>query len=231
MSFGQPHWSIPLERLSCKSNEVHVWRANLQGLVSQLTTLVRILNTEEIARANRFARETDRDRYIACRAGLRMILTRYLGVSTAALVFRLNVNGKPRLHNELGAVDLRFSVSYTEGLALYSVSCGRETGVDVEWVRSSLASPWIAERFFLAEEAKWLGQLGGDSYVEGFFQCWTRMEAYLKACGQGLAGAGTDSSEDRSDWSIYDLQPGTGYAGALAAGGQGHRIICWDLPL
>jgi len=222
-------WTRFPQRFSCEHDEVHVWCVSLQERRPELVNLVRVLNTEEIARANRFIKATDRDQYIACRAGLRLILSGYLDVSPEALCFRSDSNGKPRLESVTVPMALSFSVSHSEGFALYSVSRGRATGVDLERIRPHLASPWISERFFLEEDSARLKHLDGDAFVEGFFVYWTRMEAFLKACGLGLAGLGRDESEDRSKWAIYDLTPRPGYIGALTVEGQEHRLTCWDL--
>jgi len=34
--------------------------------------------------------------------------------------------------------------------------------------------------------------------------------------------------DEASRWSFYDLQPGEGYAGALAVEGHSHQIKCWS---
>lgn len=218
-----------LEHLTCGSNEVHVWRVSIEDQMAHLGNLLEILSQRELHRMFRFAIPSDRDRYTVCRATLKLILARYLDVTPEKICFWFDTNGKPQLQKERGLVDVRFSVSHSEDLALFSVSLGRETGVDIEWIRPALASQWIAERFFPADEVKYLGQLKGISYIDGFFRCWTRMEAYLKALGQGLAGVGKFTDYDRLAWSLYDLNLGTGYTGSLAVQGHDHRIVYYDL--
>jgi 4'-phosphopantetheinyl transferase len=45
----------------------------------------------------------------------------------------------------------------------------------------------FAERFFSAGELAALRSLPPDGQLDAFFRCWTRKEAYLKACGEGLS--------------------------------------------
>ena len=54
---------------------------------------------------------------------------------------------------------LRFNVSHSEGVALYAVTRGRETGLDIEFVRENFASLDIAKRFFSKAEVSVLGAL------------------------------------------------------------------------
>jgi len=86
-------------------------------------------------------------------------------------------------------------------------------------------------------------------YAEAFFSCWTKKEAYLKACGEGLAiplnsfsvPRTTDRAPTPEDlcvaskdivpanrWSLYILRPAPGYAGALAIEGSGWRLSQWQ---
>jgi len=208
---------------------VHVWRVSLDGLAWAEERLGHVLAGEERERASRFAAPTDRRRYITRRAALRVILAHYLDTSPAELCFRSDSHGKPRLESEAGPASLRFNVSHSEGLALYSISRGRETGVDVERIRRHLASPWIAKRFFPPDEVARLRQLPEDSYAGAFFVCWTRVEARLKAWGRGLGAATGGGTGDCSALTVHELAPGRGYAGALAVEGHDHRLVFWDL--
>jgi len=158
-----------------------------------------------------------------------LILSHYLDVTPEKICFTSDTKGKMQLQKKSSSLDIQFSLSHSGNMALYSISLKKENGVDVEWIRSDLPSHWIAERFFPAEEVKYLRQLKGVSFIEGFFQCWTRMEAYIKALGKGLAGAGKATNYDRLNWSLYDLNLCKGYVGSLAIQGHNHRIVYFDL--
>ena len=55
-------------------DEVHVWEASLTRSASELAALWALLAPDERERAERFAFERDRDRYIAGRGLLRLLL-------------------------------------------------------------------------------------------------------------------------------------------------------------
>jgi len=90
-----------------------------------------------------------------------------------------------------------------------------------------------------------LSALPDPLYADAFLACWIRKEAYLKACGNGLAvpldgfsvpvmtdpaaspvdlDVVSDDSDPAKPWSLYTLQPAPGYIGALAIVGSGWRL-------
>jgi 4'-phosphopantetheinyl transferase len=72
-------------------------------------------------------------------------------------------------------------------VAQYALTDGREIGVDVEYARADFTSDDIASRFFSPLEVQSLGGLSDEERVAGFFRCWTRKEAYIKATGRGMS--------------------------------------------
>jgi 4'-phosphopantetheinyl transferase len=64
---------------------------------------------------------------------------------------------------------LRFSVSHSDGIALYGFSRDRDIDVDVERMRSAFATEEIAERFFAPGELSALRALPSEMR-EGFLQ-------------------------------------------------------------
>jgi 4'-phosphopantetheinyl transferase len=61
--------------------------------------------------------------------------------------------------------------------------------VDIERMRPLPDLDDIARLTFSPEERRWLHRLAPAERLAGFFNCWTRKEAYLKALGAGLAGS------------------------------------------
>jgi 4'-phosphopantetheinyl transferase len=114
----------------------------------------------------------------------------------------------------------------------FTMDC--DLGVDIEAVRPMPDIEDIARRFFCAEETADLMALSTAQRDQGFFLCWTRKEAYIKATGEGLS-APLDAFQvtlrpgeaarmihlERDPiaaqaWTLHDLMPGSRYAAALA---------------
>lgn len=163
------------------------------------------------------------------RGYLRLLLGRYLQTDPKQLQFSYGAWGKPALTPESR---LRFNMSHSHGVALYAVTEGREIGVDVEHVRADFASDDIARRHFSPFEVAALCEGPDEDRVAGFFRCWTRKEAYIKATGRGLSQPldGFDVTLGREEkvallrtddgtherWELVDIAVGPEYAGALA---------------
>ena len=141
-------WSPPPKDLILADHEVHVWRAQLELPSSQVQWLRGILTDDELDRARRFFFEIDRQRFIAARATLRSILSRYIPASPGHLRFYYNQYGKPSLAPEFSSHLLSFNLSHSGGMALYAITRNMEIGVDVEHVRSGFEYEEIAKRFF-----------------------------------------------------------------------------------
>jgi len=146
----------------------------------------RLLSDGERERARRFAFDRDRNRFIVVRALLRQLLAARLGVPPEAVELASGTRGKPVLAGRFAASNLRFNVSHCEDVVVYAFSSGREVGVDVEAVRTLSDADDVAARWFSPREyARYRALEPGDRPL-GFFQCWTRKEAFIKALGEGL---------------------------------------------
>jgi 4'-phosphopantetheinyl transferase len=151
-----------------------------------------LLTDEERAQEPRFYFAHDRRRYLATRALVRTVLSRYATLAPEAWRFAKNDYGRPEIAPEVLAVcpeaaDLRFNVSHTRGLIAMGVARGRELGVDVEHIRVRAASLGIAHRFFSADEIDALASVPEHAQQSRFFEYWTFKESYIKARGMGLS--------------------------------------------
>jgi 4'-phosphopantetheinyl transferase len=240
----QTIWRPAPERPALERDDVHVWRATTVR-PSHVAELARLLTPDESDRANRFHFKKDRDLFISARGLLRTILGRYLHVEPERLRFRYSNFGKPSLV-DAGGMPLRFNVAHSGDQMLFAFALAREIGVDVERVRDDFATYEIAAHYFSRQEVATLEALSNDLRVESFFRCWTLKEAYVKARGEGLSlpldrftvsvdprepaalVAVEDTPDEVSRWSLWDLNPCAGYAGALAVEGQGLRLNLWQ---
>lgn len=142
-----------------------------------------LLSPDERQRAARFHFEVHRQRFIAARRALRLILGSCLDADPASLVFRYAPNGKP----SLDGVPLCFNLSHSAGYALIAVAFGRDLGVDLEEIRPQDDLLALANRFFAPPEQAAVAAAPPAERPATFFRVWTRKEAYLKACGDGLS--------------------------------------------
>jgi 4'-phosphopantetheinyl transferase len=220
------------------SGQVQVWRRELSPDAGDLRALHEILSADEKARSSRFLLEKPRHEYIATRGTLRRLLASHLSCDPRDVAFAYAPSGKPCLDGQFRSSGICFNVSHTDGLAVIALSWKGEIGVDVERLRSDRDPRNIARRFFSQREQDQLLGLSGSELHEAFFRCWTRKEAYIKACGEGLAlpldsfdvefAAGKPPAllATRPDpsivdhWQLYDLPVGPGYAAALALASQ-----------
>jgi 4'-phosphopantetheinyl transferase len=216
---------VPLN-LILASGEVHLWCASLEQPPSLMEELKQALSANEQSRAERFHFERDRVHFILARGLLRKILGNYLKVEPLRLEFCSGPNGKPALAHPSGRSTIHFNLSHSHNLTLYAFSRDREVGIDLEYIRPIDEAEQIAERYFSQQARNALRDLPPDELYKQFFIYWTRMEAYLKARGDGLAGISDD--HDITNWSIYDMLPAAGYISSLAVRASSIRIVCYE---
>jgi 4'-phosphopantetheinyl transferase len=167
-------------------DEIHVWHAALDREDTSVCQLESTLSYEEKARADRFHFANDRKRFVVARGLLRELLGAYLQQAPVSLAFSYGQHGKPALSGGNSLSGLCFNLSHSANLVVYAIARERNLGIDVEHIRPESAGDGIAERYFSALEMNDLKTLPPEKRVEGFFNCWTRKEAYLKATGMGL---------------------------------------------
>lgn len=230
------------------ADEARVWLAHLDLAAATVDRLVAVLSPDERERAVRFHFRRDAMRWIVARATLREILGAYLETEPVAIAFTYGPKGKPALVVEEGRADLQFSISHSADLAAFAVTVGVPVGVDVERLREVDDMEQIAARTFSVRECSALRSLPPEQRAAGFFNCWTRKEAYIKALGEGLSypldrfsvsvapglPARLEVVEDTPDhvetWTMEALPVRAGFAGTVVVGRPGARVRCerWE---
>ena len=173
--------------------EVHLWVARLEASESNFAQGFSWLSPDEVERADRFRFDKHRREFVLGRAVLRALLASYLGIARPQETsFIYGLKGKPALAGAAtpisdAAGSLRFNVSNSGELAVYAFTLDCEIGVDVEYRRRLAEIEGIAQRFFAPDEVSELMGLPEKERPDGFFNCWTRKEAYIKAVGDGLS--------------------------------------------
>jgi len=178
-------WSHAPSPPAFPTGRVDVWRVCLDEAATAGSE-VSVLSPDEIARAGRFHFEKDRTHFTRCRSALRHILADYLSIPATEIRFEYLTSGKPQLAAEQNP-RLQFNVSHSANIALIAVGSEHRLGVDIEQIRSDVDTNSLAERFFSVRERAGLQALPDPIRVLGFFACWTRKEAFLKATGDGFS--------------------------------------------
>ena len=173
------------DRFFIHQDEVHIWHTELLN-PDEAHQMRSLLSSDELQRADRFKFPEHRRRFVIARGCLRQLTAAYLNVAAKAVRFAYSAEGKPQLAPEFPQ-ELSFNVSHSEDLAVFSFATNRKIGVDVEVFRYDVDTEGIPRRFFSDVEQRALAGLHGQEKIQGFFNCWTRKEAYVKAVGQGLS--------------------------------------------
>lgn len=144
-----------------------------------------VLSDEELRRAERFARESDRNHFLQRRA-----FRRYCGVTAlesqqpvSKLVFCETEKGRPFISNVPG---LWFSFSSCRQGFLGAWSLNYAIGVDIEDETRNVEAAELSHQYFSASESSIVESLEGLERVRAFYQFWCLKEAALKSIGEGL---------------------------------------------
>jgi 4'-phosphopantetheinyl transferase len=215
--------------------EVCLWWSALAG--SELVDDVfvdKMLSCDERERAARFHFARDRRRFVLARGMVRHILAQYTNTRPQEIRFQYSARGKLQLADS----DIEFNLAHSDELVVCAIMRGCPVGADVERVRPVADWEQIAAKIFSPAERKALWSLEPDQQLVGFFNAWTRKEAFVKARGDGLAipldsfdvslkpGEPAALLGNRLDanpitgWSLAAIEPAKDYVGAIAVQGQ-----------
>jgi 4'-phosphopantetheinyl transferase len=242
LSSGLPPASAPAH------GELHLLLVDLREAAAAERGLRCYLSLDEIERVARFQSEAARSRFVLTRGWLRVILARGLSATPERLTFSYGTNGKPALAEEWRRSELSFNVSHSEDYALIGLTTGRAIGVDIEQVRPMPDFAAIASGYFSAIEMRAIAALPEADRLRGFFKCWTRKEAFMKATGDGMAIAldGFSVSLDDAEpsiaisdsrlphgdaWTVTGLSLLPECEAAVAVQGSAMRVSAWRDPV
>ncbi len=230
MAYEVPKNWLPESPWILNAPKIDVWCFRTDLPVAASEGLRALLSEAEATRAARFRFERHRVRWTAARAGLRVLLARYVGNSPQELVFKVGPHGKPFLR---GRSIPYFNLSHSGDLALLAVTGHAAVGVDVERLNPRASCDLLARRFFSEREKEWLRGLEDRERLTGFFRIWVVKEAVLKASGVGLSvplrsvevlfesdGRVTvigESEKSEPAWRVFEVPiPVGGYQAAVA---------------
>jgi 4'-phosphopantetheinyl transferase len=218
---------------------VEVWLA--PSVDEAREDLASSLSPAERERAGRLQTAELRRRYVTSHAALRSVLALHTGTAPQDLeVARRpchrygSPHGKPFLPDH---PRVSFNLAHSGDLALVAVAEGREIGVDLMRLAAATLAPSELRAIRLSESA---------DPLTTFLAAWTRKEALLKACGQGIVGGLRDvavppladgartfapGGRVPGTWTVIDLAPPPGYVASLAVeGGRPAVVTRWWAP-
>jgi 4'-phosphopantetheinyl transferase len=227
---------------------VHLWITNDEDIVDPalLARYERLLAPAEAERMRRFRLPRHRHQFLVARALLRHVLALYLDADPAALRFGVNRWGKPHLVAPATTVVPAFNLSHSEGRVVLALAADGEIGADVEAPLRDTAALDIAGHYFAPDEVAQLRDTPAPGQPGRFLDFWTLKEAYIKACGEGLAipldhfayrldddrpiriAFVPERDDDPDRWRFWQLRPASGHRIAVA---HRHLLATQDRPL
>lgn len=229
---------------SLDSQDISIWYARLDQFTGDLAALAQSLSIDEQARADGFRFSRDRERFVTCRAILRMLLARYLATTPSRLTFTYQSHGKPALAADWRDSGVDFNLAHSNGVAMYAFTRIGPLGVDLEYVRPLTDVHRLAAEVFSSRERAAFCMVPAHLQQAAFFHGWTRKEAFLKATGAGLSVPLRQidvtlepgkpaallsiggSAAAASGWLLRGFEPVQGYVAAVAVAATACRLVC-----
>jgi len=218
-------WIIPDTFPDITTGQLHVWKTRAGVHADDA-----ILSADERLRLKRFRFAEQRQSFLSSHTLLRRLIGQYLNLHPAKIEFSYTAFNKPFLSPSQNDKQLEFNLSHSGEMILIGVTVGTAVGVDVEHTKPLPDLEQIAALNFSSGEQQDLLSLPEPQRVEAFYKCWTRKEALIKACGDGLTMS-LDSfrvsllpggparlihSMDQRTWTLIDIAMESGYAAAAA---------------
>ncbi len=235
-------------------SEVHLWQVHQADfdLLALEANCLSWLTEVEVLRYCRYQFDRHRKQFLLGRAVIRVALSSYeQSIKPGEWRFTQNEYGKPAIHPDQQIGSLFFNLSHS-GESLVLVLAGfANIGVDIQRSLKTRRIAAIAQRYFSGKEVEELKGLSAEQQQTRFYELWTLKEAYIKACGMGLAISlrhfscffpGTDKlaikfdslrNDDEKAWQLWQLDAGDAYKLAIAAragvDSGPHKILSWKM--
>lgn len=197
--------------------ECHIWQIPLSA------NYVELLKEAEIKRYLRMTHHEAREDYAASQAGLRSVLSYYIGCPANSVPLQRRERGKPFL---TGGPE--FNLSHSAGQVFAAVA-SHPVGLDIESAMRQVDFTGLAAKFFSPFEKERIAASPRESRNRMFLRHWVCKEATVKLSGDGIFhglrdvevyfasdGSVFGTYRDRSVW-LQEFEPVSGYLAALAS--------------
>lgn len=210
-------------------NQIHIWLIDINNHLNP--DFVAFLDDQENERARRFKFTKDRNCFIGSHAALRKLLGKYCNCAPHAIVYEYTAHNKPILINDH---PIQFNLSHSHDQAIIAITKNHPIGVDIEYIQTKKILTALAKRFFSAKEYDEYKNLPASQKTLGFYNCWTRKEAFVKALGIGITCplksfsvnltpenpakilSIQDNQNDVNQWKLFGFLPKDNYCAAIA---------------
>lgn len=214
------------------SHQIHVWSINVSNVPENFqNSYYGLLSPNERSRVSKLRFLKDQRTFIIARGVLKKLSGYYLNIDPKMVDFEYEKFGKPRYRNNS---PIKFNVSHSGNLILIGFTKDYELGVDIEYIKEDFNMMEIARNFFSKQEIRSLERLPTKEKPIGFYRCWTRKEAIIKAIGTGLSfpldsfavsldhdlnallQTTTWNPSEKKNWTLHSFRPNKKYMAAIA---------------
>jgi 4'-phosphopantetheinyl transferase len=148
------------------------------------------LSKQDLQRVERYQFIEHKKQLLMGRYLTRTVLSRYSQFSADDWCFENNEYGKPFIKSALlekMAEPLFFNISHSQNKLVLAIARHELLGVDIEYGLKPRRVEKIANRYFSNSEIEGFNGLEKAQILKRFYDLWSLKEAYIKACGMGLA--------------------------------------------
>jgi 4'-phosphopantetheinyl transferase len=148
------------------------------------------LSKQDLQRMERYQFIEHKKQLLMGRYLTRTVLSRYGQFSAGDWRFENNEYGKPFIATvqlEEMAEPLFFNLSHSQNKLVLAIARHELLGIDIEYGLKPRRVEKIANRYFSNSEIEGFSGLEKALIKKRFYDLWSLKEAYIKACGMGLA--------------------------------------------
>ncbi len=175
-------------RIPLSPNAVHVWRLALSGITPLEKELRAVLSIDELSRSEKFHFPELRERFIAGRAVLRMILGDYCDSAPEDLCFGYSSYQKPRIEsNGRLSQTVEFNLSHSGDVIQIAIAADGPLGIDVEDPAREFDVDRMVAECLSDQETRSQSGLSAAQWRKEFIRYWVHKEAFLKCVGTGFS--------------------------------------------
>lgn len=213
------------------NNEVHVWDTPLTVSAEELAYDESLLSHDERRYAARFTNTSAKIQFVASRAKLRELLSRYTNEAPRDLRFSMTREGKPFLTS---ARDLEFNITHSGDLVLFGIGRSRPVGVDMERIKPIPRALELAKRYMAPDEHALVADASVETRDHTFLSLWVKREGSGKAYGVGIWKVLESSRRDypnplfaqiMRDYSYRVIDYRSDYVACIAALGADWQVV------